>query len=134
MENPRHFLRQCRLLLKEGGKIFITTPNIDSMMAKAYYVRTGTFWMFSDDYYHSVGHITPVSKWLLSKSLEETGFRVSETGSFAGWGSFRSWWKAKTMAWLFRMVSALPVEEGQILMVVAEAVGSADSVRPSPRT
>src|ERR1700722_4917287 len=83
MENPRHFLRQCRKLLKAGGKIFISTPNIDGTMAKAYYVRTGNFWMFSDEYYNSVGHITPISKWLLLKSLEEAGFRVSKVDSFA---------------------------------------------------
>src|SRR5689334_19215196 len=60
IENPRNFIRQCRKLLKPGGKLFLTTPNIDSLMAKAIFIRTGHFPLFSEGDYRGVGHITAV--------------------------------------------------------------------------
>jgi 2-polyprenyl-3-methyl-5-hydroxy-6-metoxy-1,4-benzoquinol methylase len=120
VENPRHFLRQCRALLNDGGKIFLTTPNIDSAMAKAYYVRTGNFWMFSDGDYEGVGHVTPISKWLLLKSLQEAGFSVRTLESIGDWGSFSDWWRMRLVASIFRKMAINPEEEGQILAVAAE--------------
>ncbi len=119
LDNPRHFLLQCRKLLKDSGKIFITTPNIDSPMAKAYYVRTGTFWMFSDEYYNGVGHITPISRWLLLKALGEVGFQVLRVDSLADWGSFFDWWKMRMIAWAFKRMAATADEQGKILAVAA---------------
>jgi cyclopropane fatty-acyl-phospholipid synthase-like methyltransferase len=120
IENPRHFFRQCRALLKDSGKLFLTTPNIDSPMAKAYFVRTGHFWMFSDGDYDGVGHITPISKWLLLKSLQEAGFRVRRLESVGDWGKFSEWWRMRLVASLFKGVATTPDEEGQILTVAAE--------------
>jgi 2-polyprenyl-3-methyl-5-hydroxy-6-metoxy-1,4-benzoquinol methylase len=120
VENPRHFLRQCRNLLNDGGKIFITTPNIDSPMARAFYVRTGNFWLFTDRLYHSVGHITPVSKWVLLKAMDEAGFQVLKVESLADWGGFFSWWKLRLIALLFKVISTSHDEPGQIMAVAGQ--------------
>jgi len=120
LENPRHFIRQCKALLKNGGKIFITTPNVDSPMAKAYLTRTGRFWMFSEGYYEGVGHITPIPKWVLSKALTEAGFKILSVDSIGDWGRLIDWWKMRMLAWMFRQIEIEPQERGQILLVAAE--------------
>lgn len=76
LENPRHFLRNCRSMLRDGGVLVLTTPNIDSSKSKADFVRLGTFSMFSDVSYRTIGHITPIATWLLYKALSENAMEV----------------------------------------------------------
>ena len=82
IENPRHFLRECKKLLSDNGKLVITTPNIDSARSKIDFVLEGTFHMFRDSSYRSSGHITPISNWQLEKMIEETGMRVIKHNTY----------------------------------------------------
>ncbi|MGB0671494.1 MAG: class I SAM-dependent methyltransferase, partial [Rhodospirillales bacterium] len=49
LENPRHFLRQCRALLQPGGCLILTTPNIDNLRSVLSFVKTGCFKYFDDN-------------------------------------------------------------------------------------
>ena len=122
IENPRNFVRQCRSLLKPKGKLFLTTPNIDSLMSKAIFIRTGCFPLFSDGDYTGVGHITPVLMWVLGKALTEAGFRVTRKDSVVEWGSFAKWWRMRTFAWVLQLIAPHDGAQGQVLCVAAEAV------------
>lgn len=82
LENPRNFIRNCRSMLREGGYLILTTPNIDSSKSKADFVRLGTFSMFSDVSYRTIGHITPIATWLLHKALMESALEVVQHETF----------------------------------------------------
>lgn len=83
IENPRHFLREAAKLCKPGrGKIFLTTPNIDNPVSKAFFCRFGTHMWFSDKAYVEDGHITPLSRWQLRKIADEIELDVVYEGSF----------------------------------------------------
>ncbi|WP_114971809.1 class I SAM-dependent methyltransferase [Rhodoferax ferrireducens] len=82
LENPRHFARECFKLLAPGGKLVLSTPNIDSPASIASFLRSGTFLWFSDTEYQVDGHITPLSQWQLHKCFSEAGFLFRWKGSF----------------------------------------------------
>lgn len=82
LENPRHFARQLFSLLEPGGRVLLTTPNIDSMPSKVLFLSSGKFLWFEDQQYGSDGHITPLSQWQMNKIFVEAGFRFVAQTSF----------------------------------------------------
>lgn len=82
LENPRHFARECFDLLAPGGRMLVTTPNVDCPSSKATFLRFGTFVWFEDPQYKAYGHITPITHWLMQKAFTEAGFTFLWEGSF----------------------------------------------------
>lgn len=82
LENPRKFLRECHKLLKPGGYLLLSTPNIDNPVAKGLFLKSGTFQWFTDYNYENDGHIMPVSQWLLRKIIQEAGFSTAWIGTY----------------------------------------------------
>ena len=82
LENPRHFARQCSRLLKKGGKIVLSTPNVDSAASVVRLMRDGCFQWFAEPDYARDGHITPLTQWQIDKSFSEAGLRFLWRGSF----------------------------------------------------
>ena len=78
LENPRHTLRQVKLLLKKGGVILITTPNASGLYSRLRFFFTGEMAMFSDQAYIEMGHITPLTTWHLDKLFIENDLEVLE--------------------------------------------------------
>jgi SAM-dependent methyltransferase len=82
LENPREFLRQCRLLLRPGGVLLLSTPNIVCPASRALFLRGGEFLWFQETDYRHDGHILPMPPWLLGKCFDETGWQRIWEGSF----------------------------------------------------
>lgn len=76
LENPRHFLRECRHLLRPGGVMLLTTPNPDSPVSKALYIREGYPGWFSDRDYKAYGHISPLAQKQLIRCAQEAKFSI----------------------------------------------------------
>lgn len=76
LENPRNTLRQSNRLLKDRGKLLLSTPNASGLYSRIRFLFTGQFSGFSDEIYNSMGHIRPITYWEIEKMLEETGFRL----------------------------------------------------------
>jgi ubiquinone/menaquinone biosynthesis C-methylase UbiE len=79
LENPRHFLRECA---KVAPLVVITTPNTDSPVSKALYVRESHWLWFNQSDYETMGHIMPVSPTMLRQCAAETGFSVETLHTF----------------------------------------------------
>lgn len=82
LENPREFLRQCRLLLRPGGVLVLSTPNIVCPASLALFLRCGEFLWFGETDYRHEGHILPMPPGLLGKCFDETGWQRIWEGSF----------------------------------------------------
>jgi len=112
LENPRHFFRQCYSLLKPGGVMLMSTPNLDNAASLTSFLREQSFQWFTDaDYLHD-GHITPLSQWQIRKCVTEAGFEMVWQGSFGDpfqWlrGSPRMLLLSKTLACLMVREPAL---------------------------
>jgi 2-polyprenyl-3-methyl-5-hydroxy-6-metoxy-1,4-benzoquinol methylase len=109
LENPRHFLRQCWRVLKPGGRLVLTTPNVDNPVSKALFVRTGNFLWFADRDYRRDGHITPLMQRQLERCARELGFEQLYSGSYGD--PFRHVTTWRNMRWLARMISWVSAPE-----------------------
>lgn len=78
LENPRHTIRQVKSLLKKGGIIYLTTPNASGLYSRLRFFFTGEMAMFTDQSYHEMGHITPLTVWHLDKLVIENNLTVLE--------------------------------------------------------
>lgn len=120
LENPRHFARECFKALPPGGKIILSTPNIDCSVSKALFARNGTFLWFDTKEYHVSGHITPISQKQLHEVFAEQGFNFCWEGSFGNAedriaGSPRM----RVLAKLFKYLNPIPIN-GEIYVAVLQ--------------
>jgi SAM-dependent methyltransferase len=125
LENPRHLLRQVRALLRPGGQLVLSTPNIANPVSQALFLRRGQFQWFRDVDYREQGHITPLSPWVLGKALEEAGFVIRVERAVSN--PFRRVRKlglgVRLLAPWLALLSGLPRERrGELWLVRAEAV------------
>jgi len=80
LEHYRHTLRDIHRVLKPGGTLVLTTPNILNLQSRIRFLIFGFYNLFgplhvSESELHSTGgHINPVSYFYLSHSLLDAGF------------------------------------------------------------
>jgi 2-polyprenyl-3-methyl-5-hydroxy-6-metoxy-1,4-benzoquinol methylase len=71
LENPRAYIRELSNLLKENGKLIITTPNLESWTSIISFIVRGYHSAFGGKSYPA--HITPVAVYDLKNIINETG-------------------------------------------------------------
>ena len=81
LENPRHFLRECSRLLRPGGVLVLSTPNLANPVSQALFVRQGDFQWFSELDYREQGHIMPLAPSVLRRCFAEQGYALLMEGS-----------------------------------------------------
>jgi 2-polyprenyl-3-methyl-5-hydroxy-6-metoxy-1,4-benzoquinol methylase len=110
VESPIGFLRNICRLLAPGGVAVLTTPNVDSLPARAKFLVMGK--IRTMDEHSEPTHISPVFLDLLQRQfLPRAGLRVREHLLFPK-GGFQL--TRKPLAWLFRL-AALPFSGHAIL-------------------
>ncbi|MCL6249751.1 class I SAM-dependent methyltransferase [Altererythrobacter sp. KTW20L] len=83
LDDPRAFMRRCRSMLRPGGVLIISTPNIAFFEGRIKFALTGEIWAFGAKNYKSIRHITPISARHLPMMMAECGLRCDlvETGA-----------------------------------------------------
>lgn len=76
LENPRHFLREIKRVLKKEGIAIISTPNIFNWKARIYYLLKGIVWGFRKQDYKISGHITPVAKYDFERICDKENLKI----------------------------------------------------------
>jgi len=76
LENPRHFLRECRRTLKRGGLLIVTTPNGLNAASLLTLAFRGCLVYFSQKEYESNHHITPLRLQDLTNIFREVGLQL----------------------------------------------------------
>lgn len=84
LENPFRFIRECRKLLKPGGLLFLTSPNVEAVSSRIMFLYTGRLGGFGA--YETVrpAHITPIFKWKLDMMLNEADLEIVHEGFIRG--------------------------------------------------
>jgi len=102
VESPIGFLRNISRLLTPGGVAVITTPNVDSLPARAKFLLTGK--IRTMDAFSEPTHISPIFWDLLCRQmLTRAGVRLREHFLFPPNGYQLS---RKPIAWAFQMMAA----------------------------
>lgn len=65
--NPHRLIEESWRVLKPGGMLFLTTPNVHSIMQKIRYLFTDNLAWFYERDYRGSGHIHPIFDWLLER-------------------------------------------------------------------
>jgi len=77
LENPWHFFRECHRILKPGGLLALSTPNIQCPLSRAMFLKDATLSYFGPQDIAG-GHINPLPYWELSLISQRTGFKIEE--------------------------------------------------------
>lgn len=78
LENPSFFLRECRRVLKAGGHVLVTTPNVDSYRARRKRFLDGYYTYFNpvDAETRASGHLHPIDMVFFRGASARAGFRI----------------------------------------------------------
>jgi 2-polyprenyl-3-methyl-5-hydroxy-6-metoxy-1,4-benzoquinol methylase len=124
VRSPYHFLRECRALLRPGGLLFLSSPNVESVASRLLFLWNGRLRYFTADETH---HVSPVFGWYLQRGLAEAGFELLRTAyNRSAWECGESL-KARVGGLMARVLSPLVSgsqddKDGEIRLVVAKAV------------
>lgn len=77
VENPWNYIRNLKALVRVGGYILISTPNITSWYSRMNFFLKGQFHQFErgDSQY---GHINPISEYELKLICERSGLSIEK--------------------------------------------------------
>lgn len=106
LEHYRYTLREMYRVLKPGGTLVLSTPNILNLKSRIRFLIFGFYNLFGplhfhEDNLHSTGgHINPVSVFFLAHSLVDSGFEQIEVSID----------KKQGTSWLWLCILYLPIK------------------------
>lgn len=75
IENPWQLLRELRSVVRPGGWLIVSTPNVTSFLSRAIFLVHGRFHQF-DIPDLEYGHINPMTQFEVENAARETGWIV----------------------------------------------------------
>lgn len=79
LKNPHNLIEEAHRVLKPGGMLFLSTPNVHSVMQKIRYALSDNLgWFYEADFLGS-GHLHPIFDWLLERMTRGKFERVKYT-------------------------------------------------------
>ncbi|MCX6824259.1 MAG: methyltransferase domain-containing protein [candidate division SR1 bacterium] len=79
LENQFHFIRNTNKCLKKGGILFLSTPNTEAPFSRLSFLLKGTLNSFSENSLESLGHITPIFRYILEYNIKKNHLTLSKT-------------------------------------------------------
>ncbi len=75
LENPTGFLRECARVLRPGGLLFLTTPNVDSLRSRKYVIGRGYHRFFGPEGENArdAGHVHPIDMMFVRYAIKALG-------------------------------------------------------------
>lgn len=82
LENPSFFFRECVRVVKPGGLVFLSTPNVDSFRSRKYVFGRGHHRYFTprEDGSKDSGHVHPIDMCFVRQAIAKSGLSLLETG------------------------------------------------------
>lgn len=112
IENPHLLAREANRILRPGGRLYITTPNVLSIRSRLSYLLRG----YPDQFHYMVevdpatgeerpiAHINPIGFLELRYTLSRCGFRVDRVATNR---------EVRKRSWLYRVIRLLLLTKGK---------------------
>lgn len=78
LENPWTFLREAIRLLRPGGSLVFTSPNVTSLASRISFLLHGQLPYFREASFVGCYHVTPVFPWAVERCARTTSARLEE--------------------------------------------------------
>jgi SAM-dependent methyltransferase len=125
LDDPRAFLKNARFLLKDGGILIASTPNIAFFEGRLKFLLTGELWGFGANNYRGQRHITAISRGQVPLLFAECGYSVAEVSTAASYATlFRK--VLTSPIWIPMRLLMGPSVLGESLIVVAAKIPHCD--------
>jgi len=119
LKNPWMPIEESSRVLKPGGLLIVTTPNIQNKYSQKCFRERGNFYGFDADKWETpMDHINPISLWELELILKTNGFAVEQI-SFDVFYLPGMWWWKNLNEKVFRRYLDVNIENGRTLIVKA---------------
>lgn len=125
-ESPFGVVRRYAELVKPGGYVFISSPNVLSEKSRVEFFLRGRHLYFEEFNVTNDGSITPVHPWQLKHVLEAEGFTVVKQTSLLEEDEppkKSATWAAIQMLRGYQRVARLEPDRGKIALTVARRKG-----------
>jgi 2-polyprenyl-3-methyl-5-hydroxy-6-metoxy-1,4-benzoquinol methylase len=76
LENPRFFMGEVKRILKVNGTFILTTPNVETVFSRIYFLLTGGLAGHTKSSYKVSGHIAVLPSWLIERFANELKFKL----------------------------------------------------------
>jgi 2-polyprenyl-3-methyl-5-hydroxy-6-metoxy-1,4-benzoquinol methylase len=113
LENPAHFFRNTHACLKKGGRLVVTTPNIESGPSRVSFLIQRKLSFFTETDMHGSGHISVLPQHIFAFHADNAGFRIT-THTYN-----RKAWEARFSSNMYEILHSL--KNGRLERVVAVA-------------
>lgn len=70
LENPWNFIREAHRILKSGGILLLSSPNVESIRGRINFFLGRLFPYFTYKKFKEINHITPIFTWNLKRMIE----------------------------------------------------------------
>ena len=93
LDNPTGFLKECARVVKPGGWVFLSTPNVDSFRSRKYVLFRGYHRFFGpqSDRSKDSGHLLPIDMIFFRGAAARAGLEIIDIG--INYLSGKSWIK-----------------------------------------
>ncbi len=99
LENPWSFMRGLKAILKEGGLLIVSTPNINSIRDRIFFLFEGYHIYFGKrGIENSGGHINMIPRWELEHICSQIGLKINNVDCV---GELPSGWRTKLLKIIF---------------------------------
>jgi SAM-dependent methyltransferase len=79
LDNPHFLIKEIHRVLKHRGKCIITTPNLEQICSRFYFLASGRFSYFSPRDVAELGHVTPIFLWNFDRFIKRLFTKESVT-------------------------------------------------------
>lgn len=95
LENPTCFLRECARVVKPGGWVFLSTPNVDSFRSRKYVMFRGYHRFFGpqSDLTKDSGHLLPIDMIFFKGAAARVGLEIIDisVNNLSGKSIIKEW-------------------------------------------
>jgi len=67
LENPWYFFREAIRILRPGGRLVFTSPNVANLVSRCQYLLSGVLPYFREESFVGCYHVTPIFPWAVER-------------------------------------------------------------------